>query len=347
MKPKIKFLMALALFSAIIMSCEKKDNTGDSIPAVRLETSALEVEAAGGPFAVKYNVENPSENASVEAVAADDWIRNVSAQVPGIISFDVDPNESASPRETVLTLRYEGAEDCTLKVMQKPGISFSLGFDVDGNAVLMSVEPSDKDTYYYFDVVNKADLDADDPESLRKYCQEQLTLIWQGYESWGYTVEEALEDFCSKGDASFRFPDLVEESDYYGFAYAVNDKGEISSEIAYDVFRTEKVQPSDNVLTIEVTDITAETAVLSITPSNDDQYTFLVMFADDFAGMADEEIIMMLLDGFELQFVTGKIENEVVSGLEPGMNFVVYAFGCQGGQATTGLFKKEFSTPAE
>lgn len=355
MRLTTKAIILLSLCAAAFTtSCDKdKPETPETpIPVIRLSGDSVNINAAGGEASMTYTIENPVEGTSATAEASDEWISGVDVATAGTVKFQVAANESEAPREAVVTVSYSGAEDVSFKVIQEgkeeeAGITFKMNFEVEGTAVRMSVTPSDNEVYYYYDVVDKSELAADDYDSVLSYCKDQLALIFEGYESWGYTLEEALADFCSKGESSFRFPDLNEECDYYGFAYSLDEKGEISSKVAYEPFRTETIGESDNVLTIEVTDITSESAMLSITPSNEDQYTFLITYADDFAGMADEEILMMLLDGFELQPVTGKISNEMIGDLEPEVNYVVYAFGYQGGQATTGLFQKAFTTTAK
>lgn len=355
MKTTIRTLAAISLaaVAAAAVSCKKPSDepTPPDTSSIELLSERVEIGAQGGEASVGYRI--PVET-SIEVIPAHEWVNSIDTETFGTIRFNVDANPESSARECNVVVKYPGAQsESVFKVVQAakededPELTFTISYDIDGLAVTMSVSPSDAGRYYYFDAVEKSKLSGNDYESLLNYCTGHLEAIFKGYESWGYTTQQAISDFCSKGEDSFKFPDLESETDYCGFAFGVGDDCKISSEIGYEDFKTGVIRPSDNVITIEVTDITTETAVISITPSNDDQYTFLITYADDFAGMADEEILMMLVEGFELMPVTGKIESETVGDLEPQTNYVVYAFGYQGGQATTGLFKKEFTTPSK
>lgn len=354
MKTLIGRLTIAAATTALMLSalaCNEKENEA-KVPSLTINEKTVTIEAAGGIAGISYTLDNPIEGSTVNASAAMDWVNTFDCSTEGSITFIVDENTSAEERSCEVTVTYNGMpEPGKFSVVQKgasseepDGPTFILSYEVDGTAVDMTVVPSDTDIYYYFDVVSTDELDSDTPDGIRAFCQEQLESIMQGYGSWGYSTTEAIADFCSKGEDSFRFPDLEQDCQYYGYAFAVDNNAEIASEISYSSFETGTVGQSDLVLDIQVTGITENAALLSITPSNDDQYTFIVTYYDDFAGMADEEIVMMLIDGFWLQPVTGPISNEPIDGLEPGVNYAVYAFGYQGGMATTSLFKAEFTT---
>lgn len=344
---------AAAFLMASAVSCDKNNET--NVPSLILAEKTVTISASGGTASITYTLGNPTEDLSVTAEPAEDWVNTFDYGTEGTITFNVDANTSADERkcDVAVTCKGIGAPE-TFTVIQQgqssgnpDGPTFTISFKVDGTAVDMNVIPSDPAVHYYFDVVAIDELESDSPEGIENFCQEQLETIMQGYESWGYSIPEAIADFCSVGEDSFRFPDLKQESAYYGYAFAVDDNACISSGISYSGFETEKVEQSDLVLEINVYDITAYSAMMDIIPSNDDQYTFILTPADDFAGMADEEILMMLLDGFWLQPVTGPVEKENIIDLYPDTSYAVYAFGYQGGMATTSLYTEIFTTPAE
>lgn len=348
MKARI-FPSAIMAVTAVlsVISCNKNgQESGD--PSISLSQQTVTVDAGGGAASIGYSISDPAGGLTVSAHASEEWVNSFDYDTDGTISFNVDENLSEE-RSCTVSVEYGDAEPASFTVLQKAaeaqsGYDFTLSYEVDGTAVTMSVVPSDDNIYYYFDVVAIRDLDSDSQEGMDAYCQEQFELIMSGYDKWGYSIEEAIADFCSRGEDSFRFADLEQETSYYGYAYAVAGDGSIASAVTYSPFETGKVEQSDLVLDIRVYDITAYSATLDITPSNEDQYTFLITYADDFAGMADEEIVMMLIDGFWLQPVTGPVIGEPIGDIEPATNYIVYAFGYQGGMATTRLFKKEFTS---
>lgn len=354
MKTLIGKLTITAALMLSAIACNENEKEAEA-PSLTINEQTVTVDASGGSAGISYTLDNPVEGSTVNASAAMEWVNTFDCSTEGTITFIVDANTSAEERSCEVTVTYNGIQEPgKFTVIQKGTSSvepddptFTLSYKVDGTAVDMTVVPSDTDIYYYFDVVATDELESDTPDGIRTFCQEQLDLIIQGYESWGYSIPEAIADFCSVGEDSFRFPDLKQESAYYGYAFAVDDNACISSGISYSGFETEKVEQSDLVLEINVYDITAYSAMMDIIPSNDDQYTFILTPADDFAGMADEEILMMLLDGFWLQPVTGPVEKENIIDLYPDTSYAVYAFGYQGGMATTSLYTEIFTTPAE
>ena len=349
MKARI-FPSAIMAVTAVftVFSCEVIRKPPE-LPSISLSQQTVTVNASGGAASIGYSISNPAGGLTVSAHASEEWVNSFDYDTDGTISFNVDENLSEE-RSCIVSVEYSDAWPATFIVQQKAakahsGYDFTLSYEVDGTAVTMSIVPSDNNIDYYFDVVAIGDLDSDSQEGMDAYCQEQFELIMSGYDKWGYSIEEAIADFCSRGEDSFIFADLEQETSYYGYAYAVAGDGSIASNVTYSPFETGK--QSDIVIDIQVYDITASSATLDITPSNEDPYTYLITFADDFPEMTDEEIVMMLIDGLWLEPVTGPVSGDLVEGFIPATNYVVYAFGYQEGIVTSRIFKKVFTTEQE
>lgn len=126
---------------------------------------------------------------------------------------------------------------------------------------------------------------------------------------------------------------------------AVNEEGLFVSDVATDEFRTDGLF-SDNVIEVEITDITPDGASYSISTTNDDPYVMYYIQASMWEDWSDEDIIRNLIEYYDVE------ENNVyrgdksgtITGLMTKTKYVMYTFGCESGTATTSL-GKTFFTP--
>ena len=82
---------------------------------------------------------------------------------------------------------------------------------------------------------------------------------------------------------------LDAETDYVALACSVNPEGLINSEISSEEFTTGEVDPSDNIITLQISDINVNSAYLKSTVTNDDQYVIVLDKAEAWKGLSAEE----------------------------------------------------------
>lgn len=129
-------------FFALVGCTTPDDNTtnqgGDDLPPVLMVSpEEIEVDAAGGAAEFSYSVENPVEEVSVLASVPEsvDWVSGFDYSTSGKVKFIVSENPSEEPRETVVTVAYEGAESKSVTIKQAaaekdPIIGTQYDFDV-------------------------------------------------------------------------------------------------------------------------------------------------------------------------------------------------------------------------
>ena len=104
---------------------------------------------------------------------------------------------------------------------------------VTSNSATISVNPSNRDTYY-FDVYPK-DV-ADQYGGMTALAADYVAYIKELYESYGYTFADAL----SSGPDSFTFDgNLDPGTTYYAFAFGVNADGTVTTDVTTKTFTTE------------------------------------------------------------------------------------------------------------
>ncbi len=105
-----RFFSLLALATLLFVGCNQTENeepTPQKEAKLTLTSgNPLEFTAVGGEGAITFKIENPIENAQVEANSANSWV-TISATAEGRIAFTVAANTLEEPRETTLTLTYD------------------------------------------------------------------------------------------------------------------------------------------------------------------------------------------------------------------------------------------------
>ena len=226
--------------------------------------------------------------------------------------------------------------------------TFNVDYTVDGCVVSADVTPQGYEGAYYFDVLSKAmvqdyidslDCVNTPAEAVKYYWSMAVMKMMNENEMSGsaiidyYNCQGTYEDGTPRSQYDF---ELLANTPYYLFAFAMEEHGLCCSEPTIVEINTESVPMSDNVITPSVSKVTAETADISFTTTNNDYYIAGWEKASDWAtyGNTDAERQQYLLANLSYEFISGDY-SQTVLGLEQGVEYVLYAFGSRGGVATT------------
>lgn len=218
---------------------------------------------------------------------------------------------------------------------------FDITTTVDGPSVTAHVTPQGYDGYYYVEAYETASLDPS--VSLYDLCYQNFMSMVSLYQMLGFTADDVLAALCSQveGDWVFSFEPTTE---YTIVAYAVSEDAVPCSDPVSVEVTSGALEPSDNQLTITVTEVGSRVATINITATNDDPYGIYVIPASEIAEYTtNTEIIDYLLYWYYPTEASGDFKSSV-SGLAPETEYVVCAFGQVAGLATTGLFRTDFIT---
>ncbi len=159
--------------------------------------------------------------------------------------------------------------------------------------------------------------------------------------------ETPVEEMVKVGEFSEKVKGLLPESRIVVFACYVNESGEVTSDVELVVVTTPPVTPSKNRFKIEVNDITASSAKLRITPSNNDSYVWLELPDYIYHGMTNEQIKEFLLKHytpfFSVRSHNGVVDFDFEDALEANTEYMIIVFGYDGGM-TTDLTTHRFMT---
>ncbi len=244
---------------------------------------------------------------------------------------------------------------------EKIDLEFTMETEVvDGCLVKANVVPvGDFQGNYYFDVLNE--------ELINSYLEDELmgsflTTPGRVVEYWwsnavqsmmqDMSADQIIANYTCQGtnpDGSpksyFEF-ELLANSTYYLFAYAMEENAFCCSEPQLVKITTGDVAMSNNVITPSVSELTSRTAKFTFTTTNDDYYVAGWEKASDWAtyGSNDAERQQYLLTNTSYELLHGNATTTVIN-LEMETEYVLYAFGSRGGVATTSqIFTQTFKT---
>lgn len=202
----------------------------------------------------------------------------------------------------------------------------------------------------YFTFVESVKTYFHDTEPTAEQLVEAATDFWYRslalYLQFGFPLDAALAELTTRGTSTHTY-DLMSNTEYFVAVVPIDSNtGVLYAHPSVELFRTEVVGTSDNVIDIEVSDIQPRAATVTITPSNSDPYIVACFASEPFEGMTGDQIIDYYVANFPLMPLGGDF-SYTFTGLEPDTEHFIAAFGCEGGEVTTQLFRENFKTPAE
>lgn len=226
-------------------------------------------------------------------------------------------------------------------------VHFDFEVECDGPNVSFDITPKGYDGYYFFGIFAAADCPQGTSEDLIiSYCEASWEEYKGIYSPFYDTPEEGLHhifgELAYKGKTHFE-TELTADTEWVLWAFGMNDEALLNSTPELYYFRTGEPAASENVITLSVTDIRARQATVTTETSNDDPYIASVVAGDRFEGMSDEEIMEYICANWSLNLTTGGFTT-TATGLKPESDYLLLAFGINGGKPSTELFKCPFTT---
>ncbi len=232
--------------------------------------------------------------------------------------------------------------------------------DITTWSAKLAVSPQKTGLKYYSGIVSKhiADSLASDSE-LIKY---EIKSIKEAAELYETDYQEFVKGYIKEGKSSVSMNGFLSDTDYIAYAFTFSEDRLSGHDLIRSAFRTAKVAPVDCSFSIDVSNVTKNTADIRVSPSNNScEFFWDYVTASDYEKYGgDNGIIATNVDlirraveiyqmaGYSKSFKdflsTGAVEG-TAKGLQGGRDYVIVAFGLDpSGTGTTGIFKKAFST---
>lgn len=346
------WLLAAAC-AVVLTGCKDDESDGaPSGPEIRFEVSGVDVGAEGGVQTLAYEIAGDEEPGTLEARVDETvgWVHSFDTSEAGVLRFEVDANDTEAERTAVVYVTWPGAEQVQLAVRQAPGeggMSWVFDVQIENWEVTLNVTPSDDAQAYfadiqYYDVYEQMGLT---PKEFAESVVADMIAFYG--EAAGMTPEEVIAGMSIYGPASKPYGVIMPGTKYIAFAFALNEAGEVVSEVKIENFETPPADPSDNRISIRVDNVTARTTDVYYTTTNSDVYLYDVVPAAEIEGMTDEQAMTHIISNWG-----GYINYALTSGdhlyeaeyLEPGTDYVAVGFGYDVLTYTTALTKVAFHT---
>ncbi len=355
-------MIVAMVLTIVTISCEKDNGDTKFDSTINITgKKLLTMSSAASEFEVKYSVAGNGAGQAVTAVSDQDWIV-LDNSTSGTVGVSVAANLSADDRTAVITLSLKGAEDAYVTVLQSSDpdyridtkMQFDLNVtDVEATSAMVSVAPTNSDSYYYYGVVTAdqyAKFNGDGKAFVADYAKQLIDYVRKSAEANGQ--EFSLTNYLTKGYKSLTYNGFLPLSNYYLFAFDMTLGGEYSGNLAVKKFTTKKYPDSAPDFTITVD----KDANVKVVPS-DDNITY-VMTVDSYdvwsssatpKACAEDFIKWVENSDYSIRSFMHQGEHSdcyynpkaQMNNLTTG-DYVAYAFGYNGSKITTGVSYLKF-----
>lgn len=229
---------------------------------------------------------------------------------------------------------------------------YDIFVNVTGQAIEMSVTPSDNNVFYYKEALIYED--GQRPSAEEHLRQAQIAVdanVFMNYSNpdfvdYGLKITDIVAGLYPagpfEGGKQFNYSDI----DGFAFVYSLDAEGNIISKAHTEDFHLEPPSPSNNIITLNASHIGVRDMKWSSSATNQDQYLVYNLKAESVRGMTDREIIDSLCKdtGWYYNVHTGSVAEGTFRHLDRNTDYILVAFGYQNGASTTQLFKCEYTT---
>lgn len=229
---------------------------------------------------------------------------------------------------------------------------WTIGVEIDAaaltkNSVTVHFTPSSDKPSYYGIIIDKAYFD--DFPTDEEYIKDDIEFFKLLAENGNKSLEEIIAERTVKGEQQLPFKDLKPNTEYVAYAFGVNLDGTVTSGLFKKFFSTPKPEPSTNRLTLTVSKVGIDGALIQAGTTNNDPYILDVWEASKLAGKSDQQIMEAVVAAYGDEdldeiTVTGDTPLDVTGRLESDTEYIALAFGYEAGVLTTDLVKEPFAT---
>lgn len=230
--------------------------------------------------------------------------------------------------------------------------NFSATITAEGPEVSFDIMPESWDGYYMVQLVEDSEAGyIEQGLPFTTLNEEQVAEAFfyisdHMYYFEGKSSEEIMQQLGYKGQASFH-KTLNANHRYMALIYAIAAEDDnipmVVSQLQVEYFSTGTVERSDMTFDVEFTNIRPRSVDVCITPSKDETYTAVMMYASSLPEGDKEEQLDYVMSKYAPLELSG-IYKEHIDQLPPDTEFIIAVCGYYAGAPTTDLFLYRFTT---
>ena len=229
---------------------------------------------------------------------------------------------------------------------------FEIDIIAEGPEVKFNVSPKTWDGYYAVQIIE--DTETGYIEQGLPFTAEAEVAVAEAFfyiaDHLYYYEEKSADTIMQqlgyKGDASFQ-KTLNANHRYMALTYAVaSEEGNVPMVVSKPIvsyFTTGSVERSDMTFTAQFENIRPRSVDVTITPSCNEPYTAVLMYAKNLPSGDKQEQLQWVMEKYAPLELSG-VYSEHISQLPPATEFILAVYGYYAGAATTDLFLYRFTT---
>lgn len=248
------------------------------------------------------------------------------------------------------TTSIYSAEITTLEPYDGP-ITFDIQVTEENHVMDINITPSHDGVAYYWNIMDEASFNEWGSEPGQVF-QDYIDYEVDDYLYWGdiYDPSEYFEWFSTTGFNNSQFESIA-GTRYIIFASKWDEDCKLVGDAEYVWFETEPVEPSDNQITLTLSNPSQSSFDVTTTTTNDDPYVILAEPSAwcGWGDMTDQQIYDYVMAYYGTWFITdyicqGDLTEARFYNLDPGTEYTVVAFGYEAGSMTTAVQKATITT---
>ncbi len=235
----------------------------------------------------------------------------------------------------------------TTEPYQGNDVTFDIDVRCEGAEAYVTIVPSHEGVPYFENLISRENYE-EFGGTIEAAAQGLIDKVIEDYLAWDYTLADVYSYNTYYTTQNYIFETYSGE-EYLVMAFKWNEQCERLSEVSYKWFTADVITASDNVITMQVDNVTQTTFDIKTTTTNDDPYIIFVEPTENIAAMqSDDEIFAYLLDtygtwGLESYLCEGDIEG-TFSYIDHSTDYTVLVFGYEGRVLTTSMLKQQIRT---
>lgn len=238
------------------------------------------------------------------------------------------------------------------RLPERRDVEFDVAIEGEGVEISITTTPRDWDGYYMVQFVE--DTEAGFIPEGNPFTEDSEVALAESffyvadhlYYFNSLTAEEVMQELGYSGVHTVH-KTLNANHTYMVMVYAIaSDDGNVPMVVSHpviDYLTTGSVNSSDMTFDVAITNIRPRSVDIAITPSNDDPYTAVVMYAANLPSGTKAEQLEYIVDHYAPLEMSGYYE-EYLDQLPPDTEFVLAIYGFYAGAPTTELFLYTFAT---
>jgi hypothetical protein len=226
-------------------------------------------------------------------------------------------------------------------------VTYDINVEVNRAIAKISITPSHEGVAYFNNLITREDFELYGGD-VNRAADAVVAKIIEDYAAWDYTLAETFEYNTDYLATEYEF-EAIANTEYLVFAFKWNEKCERLSEVSYKWFEVGEIPPSENVISVNISDITQSTFYIETTTTTLDPYVIFPLPQQEIAKMhSDKSIFNYIMNTYGTSGLAGYIcEGDVkgtFSGLQAGTEYAVLTFGYEAGTLTTAIIRNNITT---